>query len=339
MVAEMLRCRGLGLRSATLLWALCLSVGAVSAQADPPASADANAWLMRTHEAASRRNYEGTLVFSTSGGMSSSKVAHFCDGAQQYERVEALDGEPRSMLRQNELVHTIWPRAKVVVAEHRDVRAAFPALLSGAERRVLSSYELQPQGVGRVAGRDADMVVLKAKDEWRFSQRLWADRESGLLLRADILAPDGQTLESAAFSELVLGVKSRPELITGPLQALTGYRVVKPQVQSTTLVAEGWTLQHPPAGFVQVQCLRRSLDPTGERTAPPVVQAIFSDGLTHVSVFIEPYQALRHQAEGAMVVGATHSYSLRRKDVWITLVGDVPTPTLRLFAAALERQR
>lgn len=338
MAAEMLFQRP-ALRSAALLWAMCLSVGVVSAQADPPTSADASAWLMHTHEAATRRNYEGTLVFSTAGAMSSSKVAHFCEGAQQYERVEALDGEPRSMLRQNDLVQTIWPRAKVVVTEHRDIRAAFPALLSGTQRRVLSWYELQPQGTGRVAGREADIVVLKAKDEWRFSQRLWADRESGLLLRADILAPDGQAMESAAFSELLLGVKSRPELVTGPLQALAGYRVVKPVVQSTTLSAEGWRLQNLPAGFVQVQCLRRSLDPTGERPGPQVLQTIFSDGLTHVSVFIEPYLAQRHQAEGVMVVGATHSYSLRRNEVWITLVGDVPTPTLRLFAVALERQR
>jgi sigma-E factor negative regulatory protein RseB len=316
-----------------------LAGGVVNAQADPPQGRDASAWLMRTHEAASQRNYEGTLVFSTAGSMSSSKVAHFCDGSQQYERVEALDGEPRSMLRQNDSVHTIWPRARVVVAEHRDVRAAFPALLSGAGKRVLSWYELQPQGVARVAGREADMVVLKAKDEWRFSQRLWADRETGLLLRADILAPDGQSLESAAFSTLALGVKSRPELVTGPLQSLAGYRVVTPAVQTTTLAAEGWKLDHPPAGFVQVQCLRRSLDPTGEHPAPLVLQAIFSDGLTHVSVFIEPYRSQHHQAEGAMAVGATHSYSVRRNDVWITLVGDVPTPTLRLFVAALERQR
>jgi sigma-E factor negative regulatory protein RseB len=320
-------------------WLITLPVGAAPATPAPAVPGDARAWLLRTHEAASKRNYEGTLVFSTHGAMSSSKVAHFCDGAQQFERVEALDGEPRSMLRQNDLVHTVWPRAQVVVAEHRDVRAAFPSLLSGAERRVLSWYQLQPQGEGRVAGREADVVILRARDALRFSQRLWADRQTGLLLRADILAADGQALESAAFSELAIGVKARPELVTGPLNALAGYRVVRPVTQETTLAGEGWRLSQPPAGFAQVQCLRRSLDPADERTAPTVLQTIFSDGLTHVSLFIEPYQAQRHQTEGGAAVGATHSYSLRRDEVWITVVGDVPTATLKLFVAALERQR
>jgi sigma-E factor negative regulatory protein RseB len=92
----------------------------------------AKAWLMRSQTAASTRNYQGTLVFTGGGAVSSSRVAHYCEGSQQYERVEALDGEPRSMWRHNDLVQTVWPRVHMAVIEQRDPRAMFPALLSGS---------------------------------------------------------------------------------------------------------------------------------------------------------------------------------------------------------------
>ena len=294
---------------------------------------------MRLHEAAAQRNYHGTLVVSTATSVTSSRVTHFADGEQQYESVVALDGEARSMLRHNEEVHTVWPRARVAVVEQRDVRVAFPALLAGSDQRVLESYELRPLGVDRVAGYEAEVALLRARDALRFSQRLWAERQTGLLLRADILAPNGQMLESAAFSELALGGKPRPALVLEPLRHLDGYRIVRPAVLPTSLDNEGWRLTGLPAGFRQVQCAKRTLDPGGGPSAPVVLQSIYSDGLTHVSLFVEPFDAKRHQGEVVGSIGATHTLMTRRDDQWVTVMGDVPVATLKQFVAALERKR
>jgi sigma-E factor negative regulatory protein RseB len=282
------------------------------------------------------------LVVSTATSVSSSRVAHFSDGDQQYERVEALDGEARSMLRHNEVVHTLWPRARVAVVEQRGARARFPALSTGAsESGLFEWYEMRPLGMDRVAGFDAEVVVLKARDALRFSQRLWAERQTGLLLRADILAPNGQMLESSAFSELALGGKAKPAMVLEPLRQLDRYRVLRPAVLPTTLDNEGWQLDPSllPRGFRQVQCAKRTLDPNGGPNAPVVLQSIYADGLTHVSLFVEPFDAKRHQAEAAGSIGATHTLTARHDDHWVTVMGDVPTETLRRFVAALERKR
>jgi sigma-E factor negative regulatory protein RseB len=66
---------------------------------------------------------------------------------------------------------------------------------------------------------------------------------------------------------------------------------------------------------------------------------VFSDGLTHVSLFIEPFQAQRHQAVVHAAVGATHTLTGRRDDFWVTAMGDVPMDTLKRIAAGLERKR
>jgi sigma-E factor negative regulatory protein RseB len=67
-----------------------------------------------------------------------------------------------------------------------------------------------------------------------------------------------------------------------------------------------------------------------------LIQAVFSDGLTHVSMFIESFDARRHRKEIEIQFGATHSLARRRGEHWITVMGEVPVATLRRFAAALE---
>ena len=94
-----------------------------------------------------------------------------------------------------------------------------------------------------------------------------------------------------------------------------------------------------PAGFQSLGCVQRTLPiPGTDAGAVKVLQTIFSDGLTHVSLFIEPYQPQRHKTEGLTVIGATHTLTRRVDDVWLTAVGDVPPATLELFVRALARK-
>ena len=58
-------------------------------------------WLMRIHNAASQRNFQGTFVVSSPGSVSSARISHFYEGADQFERIEPLDGQARQVLRYN----------------------------------------------------------------------------------------------------------------------------------------------------------------------------------------------------------------------------------------------
>jgi sigma-E factor negative regulatory protein RseB len=307
----------------------------------PDAPMGARAWLSRMQQAALTRNYQGTLVFNAAGVVSSSRVAHFCEGNQRYERVEVLDGESRQVLRHNELTQTLWPRSRVAVIEQRALAMEFPAL-PGGDIRALDTYDLHLLGVERMAGHESQVLLLKPRDEHRFAQRLWAEQSSGLLLRADILGPRGEVLESAAFSDVTIGGKSHAEAVLGAMRKLDGYRVVRPTVAATQLEAEGWSMTRPVPGFRLVNCVKRSLASVGEASEPDakaqVLQAVFSDGMIHVSVFIEPYDAQRHKPM-ATSLGATHTLMSRAGPWWVTVMGDVPMATVQRFSAALERRR
>jgi sigma-E factor negative regulatory protein RseB len=320
--------------------ALLVSVSAWAGGAVIPEE-QARQWLLRMHNAASQRSYQGTLVVTAAGSMQSSRVLHVCEGSQSFERVDMLDGQPRRVLRHNDQVLTLWPTAKVARLEQREAIQPFPALLTGTEEQLFDRYEMVAEGPGRVAGFDAAVFLMRPRDEWRFAQRVWAEQGSGLLLRADIVEPGGRVLETSAFSELAIGARTRPESVQSALRQLDGWRVSKSAPQRTALEAEGWQLKVPLPGFRQARCVRRSLDAAHDDprdAATDVVQAVYTDGLTYVSLFIEPLRAERHRT-GAATVGATHTWMQAHGSHWITVMGDVPLATLKQFAAALERKR
>ena len=313
----------------------------------PPLSAssgesagDLRAWLVRIRDAAVRSNYVGTIVNSTGTSVVSSRVGHFFDGHGTLERIDALDDEPRSMLRINDEVRTLWPRYRVAVIEPADPRAAFPALVSGNEKHIPDFYELHVQPAQRIAGHDADRLLLKARDDSRFDHVIWADHATGLLLRVDVQLA-GRTLESSGFSDVNIGVKPDAAAVYNELHRADGFRIVRPAIEHTKLDAEGWAMQASllPPGFLALDCVRRALDLPGDAAGQAkVLQAIWSDGITHVSLFIEPFQPQRHRSEGLTVIGATHTLTRRVNDMWLTAVGDVPPAALDQFVRALEHK-
>lgn len=302
---------------------------------------ETRAWLLRIQEAANKRNFVGTVVVSAGGTVASSRIAHYGDGRDQFERIDSLDGQLRSVYRHNDLVHTVWPQRRVAVVEQRDDMSSFPGLLQAGSDRVQEFYDLKPITVERVAGHEANVLILKPRDKLRYGYRLWAEKGTGLLLRAEVLGERGEVLESSAFSEVSIGVRAQPDSITQPVKRLDGFRVLKPQQVSTRPEGEGWLLKTLVPGFRLVSCVKRQFDvPGGANGAgEQALQTVYSDGLTYVSIFIEPYNAERHLRPMFTIIGATQTMMRRDGDWWITVMGDVPTATLRQFANGVERRK
>jgi len=325
---------------------LLAAAGPVCGVAAPAAPADARGWLERIQSAAAQRNYQGTMVVVSGGAVSSSRVAHYRVGQQAYERVDTLDGRMQRYYRHNDSVQTVWPQERMVVVEGRGPWAQARAQVGAAEPSALRQYDLRLEGRDRVAGRDAQVLLLRPRDDLRHAKRLWADASSGLLLRAEVVGPGRAVLESTAFSEVEIGVKPPPEGSLRPPRVSEGWRVSRPRQEDTRLDAEGWVLARAVPGFDLLGCVRRPAEPRAGADASDgapdgggaVVQAVYSDGVAHVSLFLEPYAAARHKSPLQGQLGATATLMQRRGEHWITAVGDVPMATLRLFVDALERR-
>lgn len=332
------------LAALTLFGAFCSFVPLAHGQGTEGTLAEpreVRAWLLRIHEAASKRNFQGTFVVSGGGSVSSARIAHYYEGRNQFERIESLDGQTRHVFRHNDVVHTVWPASRVAVIEQSQLLMSFPGLLQAGDDHIADHYEVKMQGADRVAGHDANVLLVRPKDSLRFGYRLWSEKVSGLLLRADVLGERGEVLETSAFSEVTIGTRPQPETVLQPMKRLDGYRIVRPVLVATQLEAEGWALPEPAPGFRLVSCVRRPIAGQGEAESdsPQVLQAIYADGLTYVSIFIEPFDPQRHRRQMLASVGATQTLMRRQGDWWITAVGDVPVATLKTFAKGLERTR
>lgn len=337
------RAAGRHLRGLALLLLLPAALAAGAPRDGAAGAGDPRERLVRMHTAAFERNYEGTMVFSAGGAISSSRVAHFCVGDQSYERIESLDGTPQQVLRHNDKVHTLWPQAGLMLVETRQSLAPGGAMADRVDPRALEQYELRVEGRDRIAGREAEVFLLVPLDEWRYAQRLWADVASGLMLRADVIGPGRQLLESSAFSQVEIGVRPRPETIVKALRKASQWKVVQARHVPARLEDEGWELARELPGFRLTSSVRRPLDVAAAQAsagdAPSMLQAVFSDGLTHVSLFIERFDPARHRRDVQAQMGATSTLMQRRGDAWLTAMGDVPPGTLRQLLDALQRRR
>ncbi len=298
-----------------------------------------NEWLMRMHEASKKQAYIGTYVVSSGGSISSAKIWHVCEGNQQVERVETLTGAPRSIFRHNDRVVTFMPEHKVVRAEKRESLGLFPELLQSTDNRIADFYKVKQEGVERVAGVEADVVVLQPKDAMRFGYRVWTEQKKGMVVKLQTLDADGSVLEQAAFSELQLDAPVKIDKLLFMMGKTEGYRVEKPVLVKTTASAEGWVLKTPVAGFTPMSCYKRPATSSASLAGDEPLQWIFSDGLASVSLFVEPYDKQRHDKEASMSMGATQTMTKQMGPYWLTVMGEVPMKTIKLFASGLERKK
>ena len=316
-----------------------------------PPERNVSEWLVRMHEASRKRAYIGTFVVSSSNSMSSSRIWHVCDGEQQMERVEALTGAPRSTLRRNDEVITFFKDSKTALTEKRESLGLFPNLLKSNQSAMAQYYSARQLGVERVAGYEADVVLLQAKDNLRFGYRVWSERKSGLVIKLQTLDVEGRVLEQAAYSELQLDAPVSMSKLSQMMANVDGYKVAKSEMTKTTPSAEGWQLKNPVAGFKPMSCFKRSVASGDGAGAEAALQWIFSDGLASVSLFVENFDRFRHAQEGQGATGATHSLTRRLTgkpaeksgdksgDWWLTVVGEVPAHVLASFAQGLERKK
>jgi sigma-E factor negative regulatory protein RseB len=297
-------------------------------------------WLMRLHGAARQRAYVGTFVVTTGHYMSSARVWHVCEGAQQIERVEALTGVPRSTYRRNDQVLTYLPQSRTAIAQKRESLGIFTDVLNRADPSIAQFYQLKSIGQDQVAGFLADVVQLVPRDNWRFGYRIWTEQSTGLVVKLQTLDALQLVLEQAAFSDLKLAQPISWAKLSAMMDNSEGYFLKKPELITTTADLEGWQFKAQVPGFKPMSCHRRQ--DGGSIVSRGPLQCVFTDGLAFVSLFVEAFDPASHgksQRDEQLAMGATHMQTQRLGDWWLTAVGEVPQQTLQRFAQSLERKR
>ncbi len=325
-VASASRGRSPAVRAASALILAALTFGAWAADAP----VDPVALLNRIQQAAQRQNYVGTYVHQQGSQVQSSHVTHVQDRTGEHEKLELMDGQAREFIRHNDDVRCYVPDSKLLLIEKRARYDTFPALLTSSAADVDQYYHLSVEGVDRIAGRAAQVIVLEARDHERYGYRLWYDRETFLLLKAQTVGEKGNAIEQVAFTEIAIGVPIEASRLKPTAPNADGWRVETNRMIPVDLGRAGWAVAQPTAGFHKVMEVRRAF---GGRE--DIGQMVFSDGLASISIFIEPV-APQDAVEGDANKGPVNVVTRRHGDFWLTIVGDAPASAIRQMAASID---
>jgi sigma-E factor negative regulatory protein RseB len=292
----------------------------------------AEVWLERMAEAMRGTSYTGTFVYRYGNELETLRIVHRGSESGGRERLTSLNGVPREILRNGEKVTCILPDSRAVHVDWRQARNPLSELLPAASDDVSAGYRIELNGVGRVAGREAQRVRLQQRDGFRYGYELWIDRQSGLLLRSDLVDASGDAVEQIMFTEIEIR-DHIPDRLLEPTLSGAGYTWFDPVEQTDDSGPADWQVTSLPPGFEPVMRERRpSADGSGFTE-----HHLFSDGLAAVSLYVEPLGEAAHVFSGRSSMGAVHAYGRTLDGHQIIVVGEVPAATVERIARSVRR--
>jgi sigma-E factor negative regulatory protein RseB len=304
---------------------LLLAVVANVYAEERPVSLD---WLEIVAFAGHQTDYSGVFIYQYDNRVETSNIIHVTEANGEYEKLESLDGPKHEIIRHDGQVWD-YDNHKMVQVCSQQERSRFPTLLPEQLSALSANYQAKLLGVERVAGYNAQVILFQPKDNLRYTHKIWVHTDSGLLLKAAVLGDKNKVAEQYAFTQLQIGGKiDRSWVRECDSVGLPGKDLPKPPetVKDITPTNSGWVADTLPSGFKKTMEIQRPMH--GKHA--PVTQMVFSDGLSAISIFIEPNDGDEDDVDGLSSRGAVNLYHKVVDKNLITVVGEVPPRTVML---------
>jgi len=324
-----------GLSVLVALW--LFGSGAAAAGGDRDGGRSAQDWLERMTVALSQMSYQGTFVYVQGDEVVTMRITHVADERGVRERLVALSGAPREVLRDGSGVRWVLGDGHAVLQDQAFSRSFFPLLPLDRQNQTNRSYALKLGGTARIAGQPARRLDVMPSDEYRYGYTLWLERHSALLLKWQLLDSKGATLAKLMFTDIRMGSEVDPAELKSS-SALGEFRTVEsrlPAAAGFVQEAPRWKPSRLPPGF---ELTDHRFFATQDADAPEsgmYEHLVYSDGLAAVSVYVESGSGREADGEGVRRLGTTHTFSRMAGGTLITVVGDVPAATVRLIGDAV----
>ena len=285
-------------------------------------------WLKIVAFAGHQTDYSGIFVYQYDNRVETSRITHVVEPDGEYEKLEGLDGPKREIIRHHGQVWCyINHKMEQMDSLHPQMQSRFTDLPPEQLSLLSTNYQAKEVGIERVAGYNTQAILFQPRDSLRYAHKIWVHTDSGLLLKASVLDGKNRVVEQYAFTQLQLdGIVDRSWIEQGVTAGKQGAEsVVLPEKnKGGTHINSGWVVEALPAGFKKTMEIQRAM--RGKHR--PVTQLVFSDGLSAISIFVEPNDEDEDDEEGLSSRGAMYLYHEVVGNHLITVVGEVPPRTL-----------
>ena len=286
-------------------------------------------------------NYEGTFIYSHDGDVETMSIVHSNAKGVERERLLSLNGEAREIIRNDDSVVCIWPGTKSVSVSRSAPRAPFPEFDNDELARLEQHYEFRFRGKDRVAGRETLVVDIKPMDDFRYGYRLWIDAKTSMMLRSVMSDNQDRIIEQVMFTDVQYQESIPLERFQASLEGETQEWIEETaelnQSPSDTQPEDdgqipGVNNMQAPAGFTVMS--NKVMMLPGHAT---VRRIMYTDGLASLSVFIAPSGDDEDNVlHGESGMGAVHAYGVMQNDWHVTVVGEVPSATVKMLGDSLS---
>lgn len=284
-------------RSFAPLVGLLLSLPTLWAQ---PALANEAEELLRTMQSAVHSlSYSGKLVFAKGSELAEYKIEH----------------QPGQGNSSSETV------IKLNKGDADNAGAQQFSLINSSSLRLpdQKAYRIDLGGDAQIANHPCKVVVVRPKDKMRYLHRYCISPQTGMLLRYSVMNRQQQLLEQFMFTQLVVDSSGQQQ----------NAQIQQQAVNVAANLPTAWDFSALPRGFAvnQVKELPGKAD---------AYQIVLFDGLTFVSVFIEPGDVQVSRQKQLPASGATNIVTRKAAGHTVTMVGEVPRETLQAIQNGLR---
>lgn len=321
------------------------AVGPASAPvADPPRqptqSPDPLApWLDKLRNAG-QHDYAGELVYHRDGQITSLQIVHHGGPDGPTDRLLALDGARREILRNVDRVS-----CRLAPGRTLELPLGSDQPRSTADRltAIRNHYRASLHPTERIANRETQPIRLTPKGDQRYEHRLWLDTLTGLPLKTQVVSGQGEVIEELLFTKIAFADTGQtdagqPQVAAAATAAPDSPRhtpsaaAAIPAAAGAQQGASEWVVDPLPTGFWLAD--RRRVD----GNHGPADHLVFSDGIATVSVFVEVRQD-GGAFNGLSRRGSITLYGRSLPDHQVTVIGEVPAATARRFGESLHGRR
>lgn len=298
---------------------------------------EARELLQRVERAVETLNYEGTFVHIVDGKVDTMYVVHRYEDGVATERLVSLDGPRREIIRDQEEVTCIFADEKSVLVERRKQEGPLRAAIPQDANQLDQHYQFRVLKPVNKLGRKAAVLAVVPQDDMRYGYKLWVDRESGMLLKSQVVDRYGKVLEQLIFVSIELP-DSIPAERLKPSIAAEDFTWHFQRDDSNVPGPSGeasWRAGRLPAGF-ELKASNTGLMTDGDT---PTEHLVYSDGVASVSVFIDRADGDSVAPEGPSRMGAANAFTTRVGEHMVTAMGEVPLTTVRMIAESVKQRQ
>jgi sigma-E factor negative regulatory protein RseB len=290
-----------------------------------------NATLSRIAKATAQLSYDGTFMYQHDGHVDISHIAHRIDNAGELAKLDILSGPPHAFVRVNDAVYCYIPNGNEVKVERRQHHQFFPELLPINTTSITENYTIKSLGTATVANRHSIGLNLLPNDGYRYAYQLWSDAQTGLLLK--FIKLDSKLRNAGEFTFSQVDIGQAPERSQFQAGYLNKKAITIPSKEVET--KSNWRVHKLPSGYVFIRENLRELP--GKQHS--VIHQVYGDGLSIVSIFIEPLDQVGNPPPtGLTSQGLMSMYAHQIGQHQITALGEAPPATLIFMVENLTQE-